>query len=211
MSNAQVNVDYGWRSNKAPCSCDYIVPTVLDVLRTLKPRRVLDLGAGNGALCQALFAEGYEVVGVEPDSDGINIARQSSSDVRFYQLSVDDSPDHLLDDYTDGFDVVVSTEVIEHLYRPRNLIQFASKLLPVNGHLVLSAPYHGYFKNLVISIANKWDSHANPMMDGGHIKFFSRKTITSMLNEYGFNVIRFSGVGRLPFLWKSMIIVAIKK
>jgi len=49
------------------------------------------------------------------------------------------------------------------------------------------------------------------LVGGGHIKFWSRKTITQLLSENGFEVTEFSGVGRFPYLWKSMVIVAIKK
>jgi predicted RNA methylase len=48
--------DYGWTSQQGPSSCSYLVPEVLNILRELKPQRVLDLGAGNGALCRELFA-----------------------------------------------------------------------------------------------------------------------------------------------------------
>lgn len=46
--------DYGWTSERGPTSCGYIAPTILGLLKDLKPGRVLDLGAGNGALCREL-------------------------------------------------------------------------------------------------------------------------------------------------------------
>jgi 2-polyprenyl-6-hydroxyphenyl methylase/3-demethylubiquinone-9 3-methyltransferase len=65
-------------------------------------------------------------------------------------------------------------------------------------------------KNLALSIANKWDFHHTPLWHGGHIKFWSRKTLSQLLTEGGFEVVGFHGVGRLPLLWKSMVIVARK-
>jgi 2-polyprenyl-3-methyl-5-hydroxy-6-metoxy-1,4-benzoquinol methylase len=100
--------------------------------------------------------------------------------------------------------------VIEHLVRPRNVPRFAKQLLRPGGHLIISTPYHGYLKNLLLALANKWDAHLNPFWDGGHIKFWSRKTLSPLLNEAGFRVVRFIGAGRIPFLWKSMIIIAQK-
>lgn len=206
-----ITKDYGWRSEQGPTSCTYIQPAVFDALRRLKPRRVLDLGAGNGALCHALLLEGYDVVGVEPDAEGVRIARQKCPQAEFYQLAVDDGPAQVLADYPQGFDAVVSTEVIEHLYAPRQLAAFAQGVLRDGGHLVLTTPHHGYLKNLAISLVNGWDRHADPLWDGGHIKLFSRKTITRLLEEEGFRVTRFGGVGRLPPLWKSMLVVAVKQ
>lgn len=74
----------------------------------------------------------------------------------------------------------------------------------------MTTPYHGYLKNLAISLAGAWDRHLDPFWDGGHIKQFSRKTITRLLQEGGFELRRFGGVGRMPGLWKSMIVLAQK-
>lgn len=210
---ALVTKDYGWISERGPTSCGYIAPAMLRLLAgfSVKPKQVLDLGAGNGALCRELATAGYEVVGVEPDAAGITIARGHNPGVRFYQLAVDDPPDAVLADYPDGFDAVVSTEVIEHLYAPRQLAAFAHAVLRDQGHLVLTTPYHGYLKNLAIALMNGWDRHADPLWDGGHIKLFSRRTMTRLLTEAGFRIVHFGGVGRLPYLWKSMIVVAAKQ
>jgi hypothetical protein len=52
------------------------------------------------------------------------------------------------------------------------------------------------------------DRHLTALWDGGHIKFWSKQTITTLLNEQGFHKTKFIGCGRLPYLWKSMIIEA---
>jgi len=203
--------NYGWNSKQAPHSCGFITPVVLTWLGKLQPKKVLDLGAGNGALCRAMVEAGYEVVGVEPDAEGIGIARQQCPQAQFYQIGVDDSPDVVRSGHPDGFDIVVSTEVLEHLYAPRRLPAFAHAVLRRGGHLLVTTPYHGYLKNLAISLAGAWDRHADPLWDGGHIKLFSRRTITRLLNEAGFRIVSFGGVGRLPYLWKSMVVVAGKE
>ena len=55
------------------------------------------------------------------------------------------------------------------------------------------------------------DSHFTALWDGGHIKFWSRRTLSLLLDECGFQIIDFEGAGRVPFLWKSMIVVATKR
>lgn len=73
------------------------------------------------------------------------------------------------------FDVVISTEVIEHLYAPRSYMKMIKNILPNNGVVIISTPYHGYLKNLVMALTNKMDNHFTVLWDGGHIKFWSRK------------------------------------
>jgi hypothetical protein len=102
----------------------------------------------------------------------------------------------------------VSTEVVEHLFSPDALPIYASQVLKEKGYLILTTPYHGYLKNLGLSIFNKWDFHHTALWHGGHIKFWSRATLTQLLEQNGFKVVRFSGVGRVPYAWKSMVIVA---
>jgi 2-polyprenyl-3-methyl-5-hydroxy-6-metoxy-1,4-benzoquinol methylase len=189
------------------------VPEIIDIVKNQKPspHKVLDLGCGNGVLCGVLNKNGVDVVGIDHDDNGIAIAKSKHPNIPFYRYGVQDAPQKLLDDVGEGFDLVVSTEVIEHLYSPQMLINFANHCLNENGKLVITTPYHGYLKNLLLSIFNKWDFHHTVSWEGGHIKFWSRKTLTAFLSEHGFEVIAFSGVGRLPFLWKSMVLVAKKK
>ena len=73
---------------------------------------------------------------------------------------------------------------------------------------MLTTPYHGYLKNLALSVFGKWDAHFTSEWEGGHIKFWSRATLTNLLGNAGFEVFEFSGVGRVPYLWKSMILVS---
>jgi len=78
------------------------------------------------------------------------------------------------------------------------------------GYLILTTPYHGYFKNLLIAVLDKFDQHVNPLWEGGHIKFFSKKTISELLYQTSFKLMNFTGCGRIPYIWKSMIILAKK-
>lgn len=202
--------DYGWETQGVPCSCEFISPKVISILSGLNVKRVLDIGAGNGKLCSDLAAQGYQVVGSEYDLKGVEIARENYPKIPFYNFGVQDDPAELLAREA-LFDVVVSTEVIEHLFSPHLLPLYAKEVLREGGYLVMSTPYHGYFKNLLLSLFNKWDFHHTALWHGGHVKFWSRRTLTQLLEENGFIVIGFFGVGRVSYLWKSMILLAQKK
>lgn len=78
------------------------------------------------------------------------------------------------------------------------------------GEAVVSTPYHGFIKNLAMAVTGKMDSHFTALWDHGHIKFWSIKTLTHLLEEAGFREIKFHRVGRFPALAKSMIAVAKK-
>lgn len=198
---------YGWHSPIGPCSCAYLVPKVLELVKSLNVQKIADLGSGNGALCHALKAYGLQPVGVEYDAQGCRLSATHYPDIPFYNMGFDDEPKALLD--TEGsFDAALATEVIEHLYSPHTLPLFAKKILKPGGYLLISTPYHGYLKNLALSLLNKWDAHHTALWQGGHIKFWSERTLTQLLKDHGFAKLQFCGVGRFPLLWKSMILVA---
>ncbi len=203
--------DYGWTTGVGPHSCNYIIPEIINTLKSLEVSRVLDLGSGNGKLCSEVAKAGYYVAGVEYDQQGVKISKSNYPAINFYNYGVQDNPDNLLKQEKKSFDAVISTEVIEHLFSPHLLPIYARSVVREKGYLIITTPYHGYLKNLVLSILNKWDFHHTVLWHGGHIKFWSRATLTTLLEENGFNVIRFSGVGRLPFLWKSMVLIGQKK
>jgi 2-polyprenyl-6-hydroxyphenyl methylase/3-demethylubiquinone-9 3-methyltransferase len=82
--------------------------------------------------------------------------------------------------------------------------------LKPGGVIILTTPYHGYLKNLALSLLNAWDKHFTVDWEGGHIKFFSPKTLSAMLKEAGFGEIEFRGAGRLPYLWKTGVYRAVR-
>lgn len=204
--------DYGWQSSEDTHVTALLWGTLKSVLPA--PRignratRVLDVGCGNGAISGRLEASDYDVTGIDLSEKGIDQARQAHPRSRFEVAAADDRLLNVLG--VEPFDVIVSTEVIEHLYDPRSFAQGCLKALNPGGLFVCSTPYHGYLKNLALSVANKWDFHANPLWDGGHIKLWSRKTLYALLAESGFTNPQFRGVGRFPLMWMSMVVSATK-
>jgi len=84
-------------------------------------------------------------------------------------------------------------------------------VLDAGGLLIVTTPYWGYLKNVALALTNRMDASLTALWDGGHIKHWSRKTLSTLLTEQSFEVIGFSGAGRrVPYLWNSMVMVARK-
>jgi len=162
---------YGWLNNVSPDSCNYVAPKILSIIKNLSCKRVIDIGSGNGILAGLLAKANYYVVGVDFDKDGIKISKLNHPKINFYNLDVKDNPRSILLKEKYKFDVAVSTEVIEHLFSPHFLPIFVKKVLRPGRYLVISTPYHGYLKNLLLSLFNKWDDHHTSLWHGGHVKF----------------------------------------
>lgn len=159
----------GLHSDSYPDSQKHVIRTVISEIRDVLPAVVLDLGCGSGYLCGKLLDMGCNVTGVDADSRKISDAREMYPGCNFVRADIEElSPA----DFSRPYDVVLATEVLEHLYSPHRLVKLTRGVLRDEGIIVLSTPYHGYLKNLVIALLNKWDDHHNPVRRGGHIKFW---------------------------------------
>lgn len=169
--------------------------------------KILEVGCGNGSFAAKLEKQGHQIHGIDVSESGIRIAKKRGLTANFTQSSAYESFSVL---GNAKFDAIIAIEVIEHLFDPRTFFQNAFDNLVPSGKLILTTPYHGYWKNLAISLVNGWDKHFSVDWHGGHIKFFSFNTLRRELSKVGFEAIQFEGAGRFSYLWKSMICVANK-
>lgn len=208
MSADNLHTEYGYDHPGPTWEGEYVWRPVISTIRDELPigGRIFELGCGNGATAATLSEIGYHVVGVDPSEQGIRIAQAHYPTATF---SVGSAYDDLRAIHGQ-FPVVVSLEVVEHCFWPRKFATTIHDLLEPGGLAIISTPYHGYLKNLALALAGKFDSHFNPLWDGGHIKFWSERTLGILLTEAGFASVRFSRAGRVPWLAKSMIAIARK-
>lgn len=199
--------DYNFHSESSSHTQNYLSPVVEKLLQTLQSKTILDVGCGNGALAASLMQKGYNVYGIDASETGIAIAKKNYGKDRFFVQNVEsETITQALQNIP--FDTIISTEVVEHLYSPKQYMQFCHNILALSGgHIIISTPYHGYLKNVALVFSGKLDNHFTVLWEGGHIKFFSKKTLSALMEQSGFEVVGFYGAGRLPYLWKSMILV----
>jgi 2-polyprenyl-3-methyl-5-hydroxy-6-metoxy-1,4-benzoquinol methylase len=201
--------DYGYQ-DAAPCpyAIANLWKPLVKILETnfSAPKSLFEVGCGNGSAANMLHQLGWQVTGIDPSVTGIAIANRTYPEARLEQGS---AYDDLAARYG-HFPAVVSLEVIEHCYYPRLYAKTLFNLVEDGGVAIISTPYHGYIKNIAIAVSGKMDHHFAALWDGGHIKFWSISTLTTLLKEAGFREIEYHRVGRLPFIAKSMIAVARK-
>jgi 2-polyprenyl-3-methyl-5-hydroxy-6-metoxy-1,4-benzoquinol methylase len=170
------------RSAAAEKNAALIHARIEQLVLSLRPTSVLEIGSGRGRLGARLAARGIRYTGVEPTASEVEAARQTHPGLDVVHASCYDVPEMV-----GKFDVVVSNDVIEHLYDPRALARVSRKHLINGGRIVCGTPDYGdYWRNLLIAVGNKWDAHHTALWDGGHIKFFSRATLGKIWAEEGF-------------------------
>jgi 2-polyprenyl-3-methyl-5-hydroxy-6-metoxy-1,4-benzoquinol methylase len=197
-------------STADPAESDaWILPVIKAELAGLPAGSVVaDLGCGSGALLAQFGDYGFELHGLDMSRSGL--AQGEKAYPRIHFSYADLTADLCSHPALGKCDAVISTEVVEHVFLPRIFAANCFRLLRPGGRLVVSTPYHGYLKNLILAVTGKMDPHFNVLWDYGHIKFWSTQTLSALVRGAGFEVERFHGAGRVPFLWKSMILVARK-
>jgi 2-polyprenyl-3-methyl-5-hydroxy-6-metoxy-1,4-benzoquinol methylase len=185
----------------------YLLPPIIDCLGPSKGRSLFEIGFGNASAADYFHKAGFQVAGIEPSADGVEIARLLYPELTGLQEgnAYEDLPGRF-----GTFDVVLSLEVVEHLYSPREFAANAFRLLNSGGIAFISTPYNGWLKNVALALLGQFDHHHSPLWDHGHIKFWSLSTLSQLLAEAGFKDIEFRRVGRVPPLAKSMIAIARK-
>jgi 2-polyprenyl-6-hydroxyphenyl methylase/3-demethylubiquinone-9 3-methyltransferase len=199
--------EYLYSNANLACSSHYLLPAVLDLTQDIpEGSLVADLGCGNGSFLAQFRGRGWRLHGFDGSASGIAEAYKAFPGIEFAQVDLIADLSSL--PLAGQCDLVLTTEVVEHVFLPRAFARNCHALLKPGGKLVISTPYHGYLKNLALAISGNMDSHFTALWDYGHIKFWSRRTLGALLAEAGFQVDEFVGCGRLPYLWKSMVLKA---
>jgi SAM-dependent methyltransferase len=153
------------------------------VERHLQGGDVLDVGCWTGALARVLAGRihcSYTGVDIEPASRAVEAARKAMPDQRFLTVpSVESLPFN-----PESFDVVVLTEVIEHVPVGREgpLLAELARVLKRRGSIILSTPYHNLLNPL------------DPAWFFGH-RHYSVDRIAELARSHGLSMtdVEFSG------------------
>jgi len=210
----KIQNEYHW-DNPYTCAHGYLLDTIIEVLiqNDISPNsKILDVGCGGGYLLNELYKKGYENIwGFDLSNSGIEVCRDNFPDLS-ERFQVHNAYENELPKEfpLKKYDLIISSEVIEHLYDPQKYLENINSWLCEGGYVLLTTPYHGYLKNIAIAVSNSFDLHVDPLWKGGHIKFFSRSKLYQLLHLTEFKPRNFKGCGRLPYLWKSMVVISKK-
>lgn len=214
MSDIKYKFEYGYDDSSQCFMHEYLLKAIDKALsrisynnNTICNFKVLDAGCGNGYVAGWLLKKGFLVAGFDTSVTGIEQARIAHPETKFEVMSVYEDIGIC---FGNDWDVIISCEVIEHLYDPRRFILNLKNALRPGGLLILTTIYHGYLKNLLLALTGKMDQHFTALWDCGHVKFWSGKTIRVILEEQDFTDLKFHNAGSLPFLWKSMVVSCFK-
>jgi methionine biosynthesis protein MetW len=173
---------------------DYYRYPRTDVLDLLSDgiESLLDVGCGYGTFGMAVREKhGCRVVGVE-----LNAAAAAKAREVLDTVIEGDINDSMLEE---KFDVVTVNDVLEHMENPERVLDSLAERVNQNGQLILSIPNVGHWSIIEDLLVGRWDYLPAGLLCIDHHRFFTLRSITSMLERTGWQPIRTETIrGPLP-------------
>jgi SAM-dependent methyltransferase len=170
-----------------------------------QPLRVLDVGCGEAQLTAAAAQAGFAVVGVDVAEEPLRRARER--DDRLDLRPIEGEGEWPFADAS--FDAVWAGETIEHVLDTAGWLSQVRRVLRSGGSLLLSTPAHGRLILLALALsARRADRHFDPR--GDHLRFYTRRTLVRLLDDFGFERIEVRGAGGPPGARRVLLASALR-
>jgi ubiquinone/menaquinone biosynthesis C-methylase UbiE len=175
------------------------------LLRELRPGdRVLDVGCGAGRFIAAAHEAGADVIGVDIAEAALDRARRVAPGADLRLLAADGS----LPLGHGEVDLVWRSEVLEHVPDTVGLLTEVRRVLRRGGRVLLTVPDHGRVKRTLIALL-RHEAHYDPL--GQHLRFYTRRSLTSALAATGFGDVRLGSLGGPPLLRQAIVARAVRE
>jgi 2-polyprenyl-3-methyl-5-hydroxy-6-metoxy-1,4-benzoquinol methylase len=210
---------------------DFIAEHILERVREKRSAvSILDAGCGNGNISIAMGSlQNNRIIAIDPDTESIKKATHMNSfpNVSFLAGRLEDLT------FSEKFDIVICSEVLEHLQQPAKMLNGIKQVLKADGTLLLTIPNgfapleiinqiqsktrHGRFGKWIGTVKTKIKKNRNvgvqsSNIDTPHVQFFTLKRFKKMLYRSDIDVVSvhnsnsYLGFGVLWYLFLQVLI-----
>jgi 2-polyprenyl-3-methyl-5-hydroxy-6-metoxy-1,4-benzoquinol methylase len=185
---------------------------IKDIIMKEQPDIVLDVGCGSGYLASLIKKENPHIVIHGFDVSAVALKKAEALDKK-YQLDINYQNIPESDKY---YDVVVCSEVMEHLLDVGYCLFEMKRVLKESGRLVLTVPNFGFWRFRIDSLFGKVPFIIS---DKRHFQVFNKEILITKLKEAGLEIVHLTGIrSRLksllrvsPSLFTETLIATFKK
>lgn len=159
--------------------------------RTLKQKRqlvckttskkqgsLLDVGSGTGSFVKEMKDHGWQVTGLEPDTDARKVAKEH------FDCELQDS-DELFSLASDSFDAITLWHVLEHVHELTGYINQLKFLLKSGGRLIVAVP--NYTSIDAFKYKENWAAYDVPR----HLYHFSPRSMQILMEKMGMQILEY--------------------
>jgi len=147
---------------------------IYNYVQNKKQLNILEVGCGYGYLTYALHKRGFNAKGIDIASTPISFAKESFGDF-YFNITLDDFVKQ-----TDiKFDLIIATELIEHLIDPNEFLNNCIKILKKDSKIIITTPNKDFYKPNSI-----WQTDYPPV----HLTWISKKGLEFLAKKNGFRI-----------------------
>ena len=180
--------------------------------KTDKPLTILDIGCGNGNISYQLAKSGHKVTGIDISEETILFAQKNYGSTPGLEFKIIDI-ESFNPVESEKYDVIVCSEVLEHLFQPERLTLNFKKLLKPGGVAVITVPNgfgpretlitkpikvifknDNFFSRSVIGFKSllgyKGDTKQSSAKYLEHVQFFTVKKLSKLAEISGFRIVK---------------------
>ena len=142
-----------------------------------KPGKVLDIGSGVGEVLSVFKEHGWECLGIEFNEFAANYSKEKFG-LNIINKSIYDF------DSSEKFDLIMLWGVLEHFFKPLDVLNKVYELLEDDGLLLLEVPSAD---SVLVRYYEKTSKPVDRIIEGDrHIMLFSLRSFTEMTDKAGF-------------------------
>jgi len=145
---------------------------------------ILEIGFGDGYLASLIKRKGHKVVGIDISLERTKQALKNVPTAHFIVAEAKTLPFP-----NETFDIAICAETLEHVPQFENAIQEANSVLKSHGYFLVTVPYG----ESLIKITFPYCQETFNSM--GHINFFTIESITKIMRENEFRIIKIYSFG----------------
>lgn len=157
------------------------IEKIIDMLPMDK--RILDIGCYDGTISQLIKEKNNVVIGLDMSMNALNMAKKKG--IECVSANAENLP------FKDAsFDVIVASEIIEHIFDTGGFLDEINRILKLNGELILTTPNLALLDNRLRLLLGLQPHYCETELDGnaGHIRCFTKKSLKSLIEKHGFVV-----------------------
>lgn len=157
--------------------------------------RALDLGCGEGTFTAELARVADSVIGADVAEAALSRARRRHPELDFRRVPFEGP----LPFGPASFDLVWSSETIEHVADTARWLSEVRRVLSPSGRIMLTTPSHGRWRLALGGI----ERYSEPL--GDHLHLYSRRSLAELLTELGFRAVSVRTAGG-PFGLRRLLL-----
>ncbi|MBY0501276.1 MAG: bifunctional 2-polyprenyl-6-hydroxyphenol methylase/3-demethylubiquinol 3-O-methyltransferase UbiG [Alphaproteobacteria bacterium] len=170
-----------------------------NAIKPFKDLRILDVGCGGGLLCEPLARLGADVTGIDPVFENIVVAKEHAHEmglsITYFPCAIEDLTEDI-----PLFDVIIASEIIEHVDEPNEFLKSCVEHLSERGGMVvttLNKTLKSYFFGVFVAeYILKWAPQGTHRWN----KFIPPDELSQKLSILGLSNQDITGLGFSPLL-----------